>query len=42
MPDPLLKVQEIFRGVAPCWILILLLAWMIHAWPLATWLPSRM
>lgn len=43
VPDPLLKVQEIFRGVAPYWILILLLAWTIHTWPaLATWLPSRM
>lgn len=42
-PDPQLTVGEIFRGVTPYWILILVVAWLIYAWPpLATWLPSHM
>ena len=43
VPDTDLTVREIFQGVAPYWVLILFLAWLIYAWPpLATWLPSRM
>ncbi|MEJ7932500.1 TRAP transporter large permease [Ramlibacter sp. AN1015] len=43
VPDAELTVREIFIGVAPYWVLILFLAWLIYAWPpLATWLPSRM
>lgn len=43
VPDPQVTAAEIFRGVAPYWILILFLAWLVYAWPpLATWLPGRM
>jgi len=43
VPDSELTVREIFQGVAPYWILILFVAWLIYAWPaLATWLPSHM
>jgi tripartite ATP-independent transporter DctM subunit len=43
VPDPHVTAAEIFRGVAPYWVLILFLAWLIYAWPpIATWLPGRM
>ncbi len=43
VPDKQLTVREIFQGVAPYWLMILFLAWLIYAWPpLATWLPGRM
>ena len=43
VPDHEVTVRDIFVGVAPYWVLILFLAWLIYAWPaLATWLPSHM
>ncbi len=41
IPDRDIQVSEIFLGAMPYWFLILLVAWLIYAWPpLATWLPS--
>lgn len=43
IPDTQVTVRQIFVGVAPYWVLILFLAWLVYVWPpLATWLPSRM
>lgn len=41
IPDKDLKLQEIFRGLLPFWILILLVAASVYLVPgLATWVPS--
>ncbi len=43
VPDPTATLGKIFRGSVPYWILILLCALMVIAWPqLATWLPEQM
>lgn len=43
VPDPTIRVNEIFMGTLPYWFLILFLAWLVYVWPpLATWLPSLM
>jgi tripartite ATP-independent transporter DctM subunit len=43
VPDKDVTVREIFMGVAPYWMMILVLAWVIYIWPpLATWLPSKL
>lgn len=43
VPDREVTVREIFMGVAPYWVMILMLAWVIYMWPaLATWLPSKL
>ncbi|MBL8380286.1 MAG: TRAP transporter large permease subunit [Burkholderiales bacterium] len=42
VPDRLITVREIFVGATPYWILILVVAWLVYAWPpLSTWLPSK-
>lgn len=42
VPDPNVKVAEIFWGAMPYWILILVVAFAVYAYPpLATWLPSK-
>jgi TRAP-type C4-dicarboxylate transport system permease large subunit len=42
VPDPELKLSEIFRGVTPYWILILVVAALVYSFPqLALWLPSK-
>lgn len=43
VPDHEVTVRDIFVGVAPYWLMILFLAWLVYAWPpLATWLPSHL
>jgi len=43
VPDPTIRISEIFLGTMPYWFLILFLAWLIYIWPpLATWLPGLM
>lgn len=42
VPDKTVKLSEIFRGSVPYWILILIIATTVLAFPaLATWLPSK-
>lgn len=42
VPDRTIRVNDIFIGAAPYWILILVTAAAVWFWPvLATWLPSR-
>jgi TRAP-type C4-dicarboxylate transport system permease large subunit len=42
VPDPELKLNEIFLGVTPYWILILVVAALVYSFPqLALWLPSK-
>jgi C4-dicarboxylate transporter, DctM subunit len=42
VPDPHVQVWEIFRGAAPYWILILVVALAVYVFPpLAQWLPSK-
>ncbi|MFV0244707.1 MAG: TRAP transporter large permease [Qingshengfaniella sp.] len=41
IPDQELKLAEVFKGLAPFWILILVVAALVYAFPpLATWVPS--
>jgi C4-dicarboxylate transporter DctM subunit len=43
VPDRSIRIQEIFAGAMPYWILILVVAACVWFWPpLATWLPSRL
>lgn len=43
VPDPKITVKEIFIGAAPYWIMILIVALVVHYIPeIATWLPNRM
>jgi C4-dicarboxylate transporter DctM subunit len=43
VPDPAIRIQEIFAGATPYWILILVTAAAVWFWPpLATWLPARL
>lgn len=42
IPDRNVRISEIFKGAAPYWILILLVAWMVYVMPgIATWLPQK-
>ena len=42
VPDPDVRVNEVFIGALPYWILILVVAYLIYAFPLlAQWLPSK-
>jgi len=41
IPDKELKLGEVFRGLLPFWILILVVACLVYAFPpLVTWVPS--
>lgn len=41
VPDPSVRLGEIFRGAVPFWIMILFVAIVVIAWPpISTWLPS--
>lgn len=43
VPDKDIQLREIFWGAVPYWILILVVAFSVWAWPpLAGWLPSRL
>lgn len=42
VPDPAIRLREIFIGTIPYWILILFVAWVVYFWPpIATWLPGK-
>ncbi|MEC7763244.1 MAG: TRAP transporter large permease subunit [Pseudomonadota bacterium] len=42
LPDSSVSVGQIFRGVAPYWIIILIVALLLWVFPdIATWLPSK-
>ena len=42
VPDPGITVREIFIGAIPYWVLILVVALVIHFFPpIATWLPGK-
>ncbi|MDX3894431.1 TRAP transporter large permease subunit [Pusillimonas sp.] len=42
IPDRNIRIGEIFKGAAPYWVLILLVAWLIYEVPaIATWLPGK-
>jgi tripartite ATP-independent transporter DctM subunit len=42
VPDPDVRLGMIFRGAIPYWVLLVLLAAIVYAFPvIATWLPSR-
>jgi TRAP-type mannitol/chloroaromatic compound transport system permease large subunit len=43
VPDRSIRIQEIFAGATPYWILILVVAACVWFFPpLATWLPARL
>ncbi len=43
IPDRDIRLIDIFKGAAPYWMMVLLLAWLIWMIPgIATWLPSKM
>lgn len=42
IPDRSIRISEIFKGAAPYWIMILIVAWLIYEVPaIATWLPGK-
>ena len=42
VPDPSVKLGEIFKGSLPYWLLVLAVAFLIYAIPeIASWLPSK-
>lgn len=43
VPDRTITLTDIFKGAAPYWVMLLLLAWLIYFFPgMATWLPSKL